>query len=110
MPAPGADGKSASHSPQLLLNLYLDDGSGTVTILEAYRALIEALDTQPTQTVEFHWYSAEEGGLLGSQALAKSYEANGVNVTAMSQFDMTAWVKKGTEEAVGIITDYVDVE
>jgi len=58
--------------------------------------------------VEFHWYSAEEGGLLGSQAVAKSYEANGVNVIAMSQFDMTAWVKKGTREEVGIITDFVD--
>jgi len=29
-------------------------------------------------------------------------------VIAMSQFDMTAWVKKGTREEVGIITDFVD--
>ena len=35
-----------------------DDGSGTVTILEAYRALLEA-DFRPNRTVEFHWYSAE---------------------------------------------------
>jgi hypothetical protein len=79
-----------------------DDGSGSVTILEAYRALIKS-DFRPVQHVEFHWYSAEvsssiwpatvsnfsactkEGGLLGSQAVAKSYEANGVNVIAMSQ-------------------------
>jgi len=93
LPAPGAD----------------DDGSGSVTILEAYRALIKS-DFRPVQNVEFHWYSAEEGGLLGSQAVAKSYEANGVNVIAMSQFDMTAWVKKGTREEVGIITDFVDPE
>ncbi|KAH8834094.1 peptidase [Flagelloscypha sp. PMI_526] len=91
LPAPGAD----------------DDGSGTVTILEAYRALISS-DFQPLKTVEFHWYSAEEGGLLGSQAVAKDYEARGVNVIAMSQFDMTAWVKKGTKEVVGIINDFVD--
>jgi len=38
-PAPGAD----------------DDGSGTVTILEAYRALIAA-GFHPERTVEFHWY------------------------------------------------------
>jgi len=78
-----------------------DDGSGTVTILEAYRALITS-DFRPVEHIEFHWYSAEvsslcsatvlnlnacpkEGGLLGSQAVAKDYEARGVNVIAMSQ-------------------------
>ncbi|KAF8974389.1 peptidase [Flammula alnicola] len=90
LPAPGAD----------------DDGSGSVTILESYRALIAA-DFRPVRTVEFHWYSAEEGGLLGSQAVAKDYEARSVNVLAMSQFDMTAWVKVDNEE-VGIITDFTD--
>ena len=35
-----------------------DDGSGTVTILEAYRALL-ASDFKPNRAVEFHWYSAE---------------------------------------------------
>jgi len=91
LPAPGAD----------------DDGSGTVTILEAYRALL-ASDFRPNRTVEFHWYSAEEAGLLGSQAVATDYKARGVNVVAMSQFDMTAWVKRGTREEVGIITDYTN--
>jgi leucyl aminopeptidase len=93
LPAPGAD----------------DDGSGSVTILEAYRALI-ASDFRPIQHVEFHWYSAEEGGLLGSQAVAKDYEKREANVIAMSQFDMTAWVKNNTREEVGIIVDFVDPE
>ncbi|KAK7049682.1 hypothetical protein VNI00_005713 [Paramarasmius palmivorus] len=91
LPAPGAD----------------DDGSGSVTILESYRGLIAA-DFHPERTVEFHWYSAEEGGLLGSQAVAADYASRSVNVVAMSQFDMTAWVKRGTREEVGIITDYTD--
>ncbi|PPQ70135.1 hypothetical protein CVT24_003882 [Panaeolus cyanescens] len=91
LPAPGAD----------------DDGSGTVTILEAYRALISS-NFQPVRTLEFHWYSAEEGGLLGSQAVARDYESRSVNVLAMSQFDMTAWVKRGSREEVGIITDFTD--
>jgi len=91
LPAPGAD----------------DDGSGSVSILEAFRGLIAA-DFHPVRTVEFHWYSAEEGGLLGSQAVAKDYEARSVNVLAMSQFDMTAWVKRGTREEVGVITDFTD--
>ncbi|KAF9076377.1 peptidase, partial [Rhodocollybia butyracea] len=84
-----------------------DDGSGSVTILESYRALLAA-DYRPVRTVEFHWYSAEEGGLLGSQAVAQDYASKGVNVIAMSQFDMTAWVKRGTNEEAGIIMDFVD--
>jgi len=91
LPAPGAD----------------DDGSGSVTILEAYRGLL-ATDFHPERTIEFHWYSAEEGGLLGSQAVAQAYEGR-VNVIAMSQFDMTAWVKRGTREEVGLIMDFVDL-
>ncbi|EJD01034.1 Zn-dependent exopeptidase [Fomitiporia mediterranea MF3/22] len=91
LPAPGAD----------------DDGSGTMSILEAYRGLVST-GFSPKHTVEFHFYSAEEGGLLGSQAVAHDYESRGVNVLAMSQFDMTAWVKRGTKESVGIITDYTD--
>ncbi|KAL4065989.1 hypothetical protein V8B97DRAFT_1933155 [Scleroderma yunnanense] len=90
-PAPGAD----------------DDGSGTVTILESYRALLAA-GFKPKRPVEFHWYSAEEGGLLGSQAVAKSYAARELKVYAMSQYDMTAWVKAGVREEIGVITDYVN--
>ncbi|KAF9232595.1 hypothetical protein BU15DRAFT_81053 [Melanogaster broomeanus] len=91
LPAPGAD----------------DDGSGTVTILESYRALL-ASGFKPQRPVEFQWYSAEESGLLGSQAVAQSYAAQGLEVYAMSQYDMTAWVKRGTREEIGVIVDYVD--
>jgi leucyl aminopeptidase len=35
-------------------------------------------------------YSGEEAGLLGSQAIAKSYKAAGTQVKAMMQLDMTA--------------------
>ncbi|WVR07704.1 hypothetical protein IAU60_004746 [Kwoniella sp. DSM 27419] len=91
LPAPGAD----------------DDGSGTTSSIEAFRALCNANYT-PSHPVEFHYYSAEEGGLLGSQAVAKAYEDKGIKVLAMLQMDMTAWVKQGTEESVGVIQDFVD--
>jgi len=55
LPAPGAD----------------DDCSGTVSILEAFRILAESGYTPKNGPVEFHWYAAEEGGLLGSQAIAR---------------------------------------
>ncbi len=65
-----------------------DDGSGTVTILEVLRVL-SVRDFRPRNTVEFHWYSAEEGGLLGSQAVFANYEKRNVSVIAMLQQDMT---------------------
>ncbi|KAF2672813.1 Zn-dependent exopeptidase [Microthyrium microscopicum] len=99
LPAPGAD----------------DDGSGTVTILEALRVLLQDPDIlagKAANTLEFHWYSAEEGGLLGSQAIFQSYQKAGRDVRAMLQQDMTGFIKRtiaaGKKEALGVITDFVD--
>lgn len=99
LPAPGAD----------------DDGSGSVTILEALRILLTSKDIvqgNATNTIEFHWYSAEEGGLLGSQAIFSSYEKEGRDVKAMLQQDMTGYIQKtldaGEQESVGVITDFVN--
>lgn len=99
LPAPGAD----------------DDGSGTVTILEALRVLLQSdsiLRGKAPNTIEFHWYSAEEGGLLGSQAIFSDYKKNGRDIKAMLQQDMTGYVQgtldAGEKESVGVITDFVD--
>jgi leucyl aminopeptidase len=92
-----------------------DDGSGTVTILEAFRVLLQSEDLikgKHENTIEFHWYSAEEGGLLGSQAIFSAYEKAGRDVKAMLQQDMTGYVQgtldAGHPESVGVIVDYVD--
>ncbi|KAK3678371.1 Leucine aminopeptidase 1 [Recurvomyces mirabilis] len=92
-----------------------DDGSGTVTILEALRVLLQDKDIlhgKAENTVEFHWYSAEEGGLLGSQAIFSSYEKTGRDIKAMLQQDMTGYthatLAAGEPESVGVITDFVD--
>lgn len=94
-----------------------DDGSGTVTILEAFRVLLSSdavREGKLENTVEFHWYSAEEGGLLGSQAIFSDYEKGGRDVKAMLQQDMTGYVDKtikaGKPESVGVIIDYVDAK
>ncbi|KAJ4361451.1 Leucine aminopeptidase 1 [Ascochyta clinopodiicola] len=89
-----------------------DDGSGTFTILEALRVLLtdeKVKSGQAPNTIEFHWYAAEEGGLLGSQAVFTDYKNKGRVVKAMLQQDMTGYVKPGVTESVGVITDYVDV-
>ncbi|KAK7044801.1 peptide hydrolase [Favolaschia claudopus] len=93
LPAPGAD----------------DDGSGTVTLLEAYRALLKS-GFVPKTPLEFHFYSAEEGGGLGSQDIVAAYEAEGKIVKAMQQYDMTAWVAAGSQEIINLITTGVDAE
>ncbi|OJD22065.1 leucine aminopeptidase 1 [Blastomyces percursus] len=92
-----------------------DDGSGTVTILEAFRVLLQSeaiAQGNATNTVEFHWYSAEEGGLLGSQAVFSKYKQDNRDVRAMLQQDMTGYSKgtldAGEPESVGVITDFVD--
>jgi bacterial leucyl aminopeptidase len=92
-----------------------DDGSGTVTILEAMRVLLTSPDIvhgKAANTIEFHWYSAEEGGLLGSQAVFAEYSRQGRDIKAMFQQDMTGYVAKtleaGQPESVGVITDFVD--
>jgi leucyl aminopeptidase len=67
LPAPGAD----------------DDMSGSVSILEAFRVLAMRGYIPNNGGVEFHWYAAEEAGLLGSQDLARYRKDQGVNVGAM---------------------------
>lgn len=91
LPAPGAD----------------DDGSGTVTILEAFRALVQS-GFSPERPVEFHWYAGEEGGLLGSQEVVSEYKQLNKEVAAMIQFDMTAYVPKREVPIVTFITTDVD--
>lgn len=92
-----------------------DDGSGTVTILEALRVLLKSeaiINGNASNTIEFQWYSAEEGGLLGSQAIFSAYEKEGREVKAMLQQDMTGYTHKtleaGEPESVGVITDFVN--
>ena len=45
---------------------------------------------------------------MGSKAVVDDYKARGVNVVAVSHFNMTAWVKKGTREEVGVVTDFTN--
>lgn len=95
MPAPGAD----------------DDGSGAMTTLEVLRVIANS-DYRPKNTIEFHWYSAEELGLLGSQDVFRNYSSSNINVRSMLQQDMTGFSslsKQNTgHDELGVITDCVD--
>jgi leucyl aminopeptidase len=82
-----------------------DDGSGTVSVLEAFRLLLVD-GYQPLRPIEFHWYSAEEVGLRGSQAIATAYREQGRVVMGMMQLDMTGYPDPVPD--MGIEVDFVD--
>ncbi|KAF4592981.1 hypothetical protein EYR38_008688 [Pleurotus pulmonarius] len=84
-----------------------DDGTGTVNLIETLRALVAAGFT-PATPLEFHWYSGEEGGLLGSNAVAANYASNGVRVKAFMELDMTGYFRPGSTEVVALEADYID--
>ncbi|KAJ3213457.1 Leucine aminopeptidase 1 [Clydaea vesicula] len=82
-----------------------DDGSGTAAAFEALR-LIVLSEYVPKRTLEFHFYSAEEGGLLGSQAIALNYKQRNIHVLGVLQTDLAGYVKPNTTSVIGIETNY----
>ncbi|ORX38701.1 peptidase family M28 [Kockovaella imperatae] len=89
LPAPGAD----------------DDMSGSVSILEAFRVLAMRGFIPERGPVEFHWYAAEEAGLLGSQAIAKYKKDQQATIGAMMEFDMTAFIFRNATESINFIIE-----
>ncbi|AOJ06697.1 M28 family metallopeptidase [Burkholderia mayonis] len=82
-----------------------DDASGIASLTEALRVLL-ANGYQPKRTLKFIGYAAEEAGLLGSQAIAKQFRAQNVNVVGAFQLDMTNY--KGDPKDIYLITDYTN--
>lgn len=87
LPAPGMLFLKRSAAPYLLSRLLLpgadDDGSGTVTILESYRALISS-NFRPVRPVEFHWYAAEVKTLLSPSRSCSLTAASGGRTSRIS--------------------------
>ncbi|KAJ3510835.1 hypothetical protein NLJ89_g4450 [Agrocybe chaxingu] len=84
-----------------------DDGTGTVNLIEGFRALLAA-GFRPTTPVEFHWYAAEEVGLLGSQAIATNYKNAGKSVKAFMELDMSGYFRPGSTEVMALQADFID--
>lgn len=63
---------------------------------------------QLLNTMEFHWYAAEEAGLLGSQDIFNTYRQFNRNIVAMLQQDMTGYIGRDGRERFGLITDFTD--
>ncbi|QUC17532.1 uncharacterized protein UV8b_01773 [Ustilaginoidea virens] len=80
-----------------------DDGSGTVVILEALRVLAQS-GLRPNNTIEFHWYAAEEAGLLGSADVWANYKTSRKSVISYLNQDMAGYSSSGTP---AVYQDYV---
>jgi leucyl aminopeptidase len=63
------------------------DASGVAVIMAIMR-ILKANNYQGTYAIEAHAYAGEEGGLLGSKALAASYKSAGKTVRGMLDFEM----------------------
>ncbi|KAL0944846.1 bacterial leucyl aminopeptidase [Colletotrichum truncatum] len=100
--APGADTDKISTD---------DNGSGSVMILEVLRVILSdprVASGELLNTVEFHWYGAEEAGLLGSQDIFTQYRAAGRQVVSMLNQDMVGYVGRDGIERFGVVTDWTD--
>ncbi|KAF3479996.1 leucyl aminopeptidase [Arthroderma uncinatum] len=88
-----------------------DNGSGSVVILEAMRSILGSkLIANATNTMEFHWYAGEEGGLLGSSAIFQKYRSDGRDIKAMLNQDLAGFTKQGGPEQFGLIADNTNQE
>ena len=94
-----------------------DNASGSFLLLESLRVLLSDKDFGPSKlqnTIEFHWYAAEEGGLRGSQDIFTQYANAGKDVWAMLNQDMVGYSKgtidAGKPESFGLITDNTNPE
>jgi leucyl aminopeptidase len=111
-----------------------DNGTGSVTIMEAFRILASS-KFAPKNTLEFHvrpelppsiplptlfihstpnllsptnttqWYAGEEGGLLGSAGVFANYKSTSKTVLAMLNQDMTGYSPAGKPV---VYTDYTN--
>ncbi len=64
-----------------------DNGTGTMAVLEAARAL-KAVGAKPRRTIRFVLFSGEEEGLHGSRAYAKAHEAEMPKIAGVLVHDM----------------------
>lgn len=86
-----------------------DCASGSSVVFEALRVFVKAKFV-PSRPIEFHFYAAEEVGLLGSKEISTFYANNKVPVFAYLNLDQSGYVKPGTSPSIGLVTDYTSAD
>lgn len=85
-----------------------DDASGIATITEIVRVALGS-GWRPQRTVKFMGYAAEEVGLRGSNAIARRFATDGVEVVGVLQLDMTNY-RSGDVADFKIISDFSNAD
>ncbi|ROW09745.1 hypothetical protein VMCG_02377 [Cytospora schulzeri] len=86
-----------------------DNGSGSVVLLEVLRqfllhvASVGALQNE----IQFHWYGAEEIGLVGSNRIFSSMRKDSFPLRAMLNLDMVGYPGGGFDK-IGVQQNHVD--
>ncbi|KAF8599235.1 Zn-dependent exopeptidase, partial [Ceratobasidium sp. AG-I] len=80
-----------------------DDASGIAILLQTLQ-ILKSNGWSGSRPIEFHAYGGEEGGMLGSATVAKSYKSAGRTVRAMLQFDMVAY-QPTSKPVLTVLTD-----
>jgi leucyl aminopeptidase len=83
-----------------------DNGTGVITITEILRSLVQ-MQYNPKRTIEFHFYAAEEWGLLGSLSIAFRYALENRQVISMLNIDMNGY-KPDKIDNISIVSDYTN--
>lgn len=83
-----------------------DDGSGSMSLLEAARVLIES-PLRFNKPIYLIWYAAEEEGLLGSQAVVTNFKQMHIPVDAVMHFDLTGYAYRN-DTAMWVMDDYTN--
>lgn len=83
-----------------------DDGTGTVTVLETARVLLNS-GLHFKKPIYFIWYAAEEVGLVGSQYVVRDFKNKKIPVSEVMQLDMTGYPDKTYPTAIWLMDDNV---
>ncbi|QRW12939.1 Peptidase family M28 protein [Ceratobasidium sp. AG-Ba] len=88
-----------------------DDASG-LSIVMAIMRILKANDYQGSYAIEAHAFAGEEGGLLGSDAVAAAYKKQGKQVRGMLEFEMVGYqpstsTNKGKSSTITVLADPV---
>jgi bacterial leucyl aminopeptidase len=85
-----------------------DDASGTAVALHVFSILAASgwISTTSKYPIEVHAYAGEEGGLLGSDALAASYSKANREIRGMLNLEMVGWQPETTgSSTITVLTD-----
>ncbi|KAF8721632.1 Zn-dependent exopeptidase, partial [Rhizoctonia solani] len=88
-----------------------DDASG-LSVVMAIMRILKANDYQGSYAIEAHAYAGEEGGLLGSDALARAYKDQGKEIRGMIEFEMVGYqpstsTNAGKSSTITVLADPV---